>query len=153
MFRGMLAFPYVTAESKVVNIRFRSFRGEERKMLWPTGTHPGPYNLKAVVSDAKTVVICEGETDTLTLAELGIAAVGIPGVHLWKPYYARLFDGARSVIVWGDPDEPGRKFNAEIQKSIPRATAAYMEKDINDTYVQDGFLPIMDAYEKAGGML
>src|SRR5699024_3174950 len=147
----MLSIPYITASNEVVNIRFRNLTDSGPKYLQLPGTPVGPYNLKALTEDASTVVIAEGELDAVTLSALGIAAIGMPGANSWKHHYARLFDGIQNVIVWGDPDDAGRKFNAEIQKSIPRALAAYMEKDINDTYVQDGPMPILEAYSKAGG--
>lgn len=147
----MLSIPYATASGDVVNIRFRNLSDSGPKYLQLPGTPVGPYNLKAVAGTADTVVITEGEFDAVTLAALGIAAIGMPGASSWKHHYARLLDGVSNVIVWGDPDDAGRKFNAEIQKSIPRAMAAYMEKDINDTYVQDGPMPILEAYSKAGG--
>lgn len=148
----MLSIPYQTVGGDVVNIRFRRIDGTDGpKYLQPSGMPTGPYNLKALAGDPRVVVITEGEFEALTLAELGIAAVGMPGVNAWKPYYRHLFDGLDRVIAWGDPDEAGRKFNAEIQKAIPSAMAAYMDKDINDTYTQDGIGPILTAFEKAGG--
>lgn len=152
-YRGMASLPFVSPGGQVTNIRFRQLGGGSPKYLQLAGITPGPYNVRVLAGQAETVVITEGEIEALTLAELGIAAVGIPGVHLWKPFFARLFDGVSNVIVWGDPDDPGRDFNAAIQKSIPRATAAYMEKDINDTYTQDGPMPILEAFSKAGGSL
>lgn len=151
MYRGMLTIPYVSASKQVTNIRFRRLRGEGSKYLWPTGAHLGPYNVRVLTTNVDTVVITEGEIEALTLAELGIAAVGIPGVRNWKHFYARMFDGVQNVIVAGDPDEAGKEFNANVQKSIPRALGMYLEKDINDTYVQDGPMPILEAYSKAGG--
>lgn len=152
-YRGMLSIPYLTASKQVVNIRFRNLSGNGPKYLQMSGTPVGPFNLSALVEDASTVVITEGEFDAITLAGLGIAAIGMPGAQSWKPHYARLFDGVTNVIVWGDPDEAGREFNTKVQKSIPRALAAFMEKDINDTCVQDGPMPILAAFDKAGGSL
>lgn len=149
----MLSIPFISPSGQVTNIRFRNLSNNGPKYLQMAGLTPGPYNVRVLAGQAETVVITEGEIEALTLAELGIAAVGIPGVHLWKPFFARLFDGVNNVIVWGDPDDAGREFNAAIQKSIPRATVAYMEKDINDTYTQDGPMPILEAFSKAGGSL
>lgn len=152
-YRGMLTLPFFAAGGDVVNIRFRRIGPGEPKYLQLAGVTPGPYNLKVLAEDHRTVVVAEGEIEVLTLAELGIPAVGMPGVHTWKSFYRHLFDGIDNVIIWGDPDEAGRKFNAELQKSLPAAGVAYMEKDINDTYTQDGIGPILAAFEKAGGSL
>lgn len=149
-YRGMLAIPYRVASGDVVFFKFRSIRGE--KVYRNTaGAAVPPYNVGAVLRATDSIVIAEGELEVVTLQYLGIPAVGIAGVNLWKPHFARLFDGIPNVIAWGDPDEAGREFNNTVQKAIPRATAAFMKKDINDTLVQDDPTIIFEAFTKAGG--
>ena len=56
------------------------------------------------------------------------------------------------MIVAGDPDEAGQKFNETIMSSIRRATAMHMKADINDTANKPGgFLEIAEAFAKARG--
>lgn len=150
----MLAIPYRVAGGDVVFFKFRRIAdGPGPKYLNTAGAAVPPYNVSAALRATDSIVIAEGELEVVTLQYLGIPAVGIAGVHLWKPHFARLFDGIPNVIVWGDPDEPGREFNATVQKAIPRAVAAHLKKDINDTFVQDGPFDIYTAFEKAGGKL
>lgn len=93
-----------------------------------------------------------GNCDALTLEALGYTAIGMPGANSWKPHYSRALDGFQRVIVAGDPDEAGQKFNETIMSSIRRATAMHMKADINDTANQPGgFLEIAEAFAKAGG--
>src|SRR5690606_4282281 len=149
-YRGMLSIPYHLPDGSVVFFKFRRIvDGPGPKYLNTAGSAVPPYNVGAVLKATHTIVIAEGELEGETLKVLGIPAVGIAGVNLWKPHFARLFDGIPNVIAWGDPDEAGREFNATIQKAIPRATAAYLKRDINDTLVQDGPFDIYAALEKA----
>lgn len=148
---GMISIPYLTMDGECVAIRFRNLTEGGPKYLQPAGSSLSVYNLQAVASTQRTIVITEGEFDCLVLAKLGYAAIGMPGASSWKPSYARLIDGFDKVIAWGDPDDAGRKFNENILDSVRRSTAAYMDVDINDAYKRDMFRSIGDAYQRAGG--
>lgn len=153
-YRGMLAIPYYLPDGSVMAIKFRRMGEGTPKYLNTTGSTVPPYNVGAVETAVDTIVITEGEIEVITLGALGIPAIGIAGANAWKPHYARLVEGIPNVVVFGDPDDAGRKFNEDIQKSVRRAVPAFMEKDINDTYVEDQFfgsLKIREAIEKAGG--
>lgn len=52
--------------------------------------------------------IVEGEPDVLSAYELGVWAVGVPGVNTWQQRYAERFKG-RNVVVCMDCDSPGRE--------------------------------------------
>lgn len=151
---GMLSIPYLTVDREVVSIRFRTIDPEDSrpKYLQPPGSEITIYGMSALARNHKTVIITEGELDCLTLEALGYTAIGMPGANSWKPHYSRALDGFQRVIVAGDPDEAGQKFNETIMSSIRRATAMHMKADINDTANQPGgFLEIAEAFAKAGG--
>lgn len=153
-YRGMLAIPYWLPGGTCMAIKFRRMGDEKPKYLNTTGSTVPPYNVGVVAKATDTIVITEGEIEVITLSAMGIPAIGIAGSNAWKPHYARLIDGIPNVVIFGDPDDAGRKFNEEVQQSIQRAVPAYMERDINDTYVQDGILgaiAIQEAIKKAGG--
>lgn len=150
----MLSIPYLTIDREVVSIRFRTLDPEDGrpKYLQPAGSEITIYNMPALARNHKTVIITEGEFDCLTLEDLGYTAIGMPGANAWKPHYSRALDGFQRVIVAGDPDEAGQKFNETIMSSIRRATAMHMKADINDTANQPGgFLEIGEAFARAGG--
>ena len=153
-YRGMLSIPYLTVDREVINIRFRTIDPEDGrpKYLGLPALDTTPYNMPALARNQKTVIITEGELDCLTLEGLGYTAISIPGSNNWKPHYARALDGFQRVIVAGDPDEAGQKFNETIMSSIRRATAMHLKQDINDTAMQPGgFLEIGAAFDRAGG--
>lgn len=150
----MLSIPYLTIDREVIGIRFRTLDPEDGrpKYLQPAGSETSIYNMPALARNHKTVIITEGECDCLTLEDLGYTAIGMPGANAWKPHYSRALDGFQRVLVAGDPDEAGQKFNETIMSSIRRATAMHMKADINDTANQPGgFLEIGEAFARAGG--
>ena len=153
-YRGMVSLAYLTVDREVINIRFRTIRPDDPrpKYLGLPALETSPYNMPALARNHKTVITCEGELDCLSLEALGYTAIAIPGANNWKPHYARALDGFQKVIVAGDPDEAGQKFNETIMSSIRRATAMHLKQDINDTALQPGgFLEIAEAFARAGG--
>ena len=150
---GRLSIPFFNARGNCVLIRFRDLSGtSSAKYLQMADTRNIPYNAQALVSGARTINVCEGELDALTLSHMGLAAIGITGANGWKAHYRKLLDPFERVVVWGDNDDAGRAFNSTVKASIRQAQPAYMEHDINDTYVNEGELPILSAFAEAGGI-
>jgi DNA primase len=56
---------------------------------------------------AKTVYVCEGDTDTPTLVQAGLAAVGIPGAGALKDEWVEKFSRAEWIYVCADADRAG----------------------------------------------
>jgi len=56
--------------------------------------------------DVQTILLVEGETDSLTLWQAGIPAVGVPGCDSLTVENARLLDGF-NVVLWREPDNGG----------------------------------------------
>lgn len=153
-YRGRLSIPFFNANGDCVLIRFRDLTGTSpAKYLQIADSRNVPYNIPALLSGARTINVCEGELDALTLTALGYAAIGITGANGWKPHYRKLLDPFDRVVVWGDNDDAGRAFNSAVRASDRRAEPAYLESDINDTFVNDGELPILSAFTEAGGIL
>jgi DNA primase len=79
----------------------------------PHGHKPhAPYHWDKV-KDSPWVIICEGEKDVETLAELGLPATTTGSSSSWKAEYAPLFKG-KDVIIFPDKDEPGAKYAQAI---------------------------------------
>ena len=151
---GRLSIPFFNASGDCVLIRFRDLSGSSpAKYLQMADSRNVPYNIPALVSGARTINVCEGELDALTLSAMGLAAIGITGANGWKPHYRKLLDPFERVVVWGDSDDAGRAFNSTVKASVRQAQPAYLENDINDTYVTEGEMPILSAFSEAGGLL
>jgi hypothetical protein len=81
-----------------------------------------PYHLPRLLDAAwcgDTVYVVEGEKDVHAVEAAGAAATCNPmGAGKWRPEYARYFDGAGTVIVVADRDEPGRAHAAQVAASL-----------------------------------
>jgi len=107
------------------------------------GGVPFPYNFDAVLTarhEGKPVFICEGATDTLTLAQAGFNAVGIVGTQGFKPEWVKHFDGLE-VYLATDPDEPGQEAAKKIARTFvdqgrfsPKVIQLPEGQDINDYF-------------------
>lgn len=80
---------------------------------------PCLYNVD-VIGDADRILICEGETDTLTALSHDYAAVGIPGWSHFKPAWVELFR-AKQVFLVLDADRAGDQGVRDIARTFDRA--------------------------------
>lgn len=84
------------------------------------GAVPCLYNVDVLQTDADRVLICEGETDTLTALSHGYAAVGIPGWSHFKPEWAVAFTGKAAYLVL-DADTAGARGVVDVARKFERA--------------------------------
>jgi len=93
-----------------------------------------PFNHQAINQARKlkrTLWICEGEKDTLTMMDAGELAVGIPSATTDKVLDAVSLDGIHKVIIACDNDDAGKKATERILKRFPWALK--IEWDQNKT--------------------
>jgi DNA primase len=109
------------------------------KELSLAGVHsPTPYLGEVLDQAPRRVLVCEGCIDTLSAAQLGYAAVGVPGVTGFREEWFRLFRGVGHVTVLFDDDDPGRRQAVELRARFRlrgvRADAGFPArgKDLND---------------------
>lgn len=166
-YRGMLAIPYLRRSSSgwsVVSLRFgcvtdgctHDYHG---KYNTQAGDPPRMYNTLALQADTDTVVICEGEMDTLSAELSGLRAVGVPGVDSWRPHWRLPFLGYETVFVLADNDIPkpglpgctrckgqckghnwGMEFAKRVAKELPNAKiiSSALGEDVNSEMVRHG---------------
>lgn len=121
--RGRISIPYLTPSGPVA-MRFRAVPGvtDDKPKYWqPEGSVTSVFNVSAFNEADEAIWICEGEADTMTLAQIGLPAVGIPGASAWKDHYRLLFEGYERVIICTDNDDQGagRKFAAKVASQVP----------------------------------
>jgi len=75
---------------------------------------PVPYNVDVLERSPDEVWIAEGCIDTLSLVQMGYAAVGVPGVHGFRDEWLSRFDGVGQTIICFDNDGPGQQAAAEL---------------------------------------
>lgn len=112
---GRLAIPNICASGHVVGIKFRALDNEtEPKYDQPSGQVARLFNLRALNDPRDVVVLTEGELDTVTLTQLGVPAIAVPGASAWKRHHFRLFEGYRKVVLIQDDDTAGNDMAKRI---------------------------------------
>lgn len=148
---GRLAIPYVT-RAGVVDLKFRAMDDAEPKYLCIGGLQGSRlYNVGAFFLDSDVIAITEGELDAVILHwEVGIPAVGCPGVQRWQPHFSRCFAGYEAVYVFADGDQPGRDFAKKVANELLQAMAVNLPNgtDVTDIYLSEG----PDGLKKRAGL-
>ena len=134
-----IAIPYLRPVG-VVEIKYRLVGDDERpKYVNRPGAETKLFNTDAAFQAADSIIITEGELDAIILAQIGLPAIGVPGVNNFKPHFARIFEDFDRVLVYADGDKPGHDFADELQSSLG-ATPVHMPDgmDVNDVYLNGG---------------
>jgi DNA primase len=152
-FTGWLSIPYVSALGIYQCVKFRRLDDAKPKYGQPIGQKLHIYNVADTLSDTSHIAICEGELDAVVLSgEIGIPAVGIPGVAAWKPFYSKLFLGFETVFVIGDNDEkedgtnPGAEFSRRVAGEVLNSQIVQLPSgmDLNEYYLANGQQAVRD---------
>lgn len=96
-----------------VDAQGRNIGATDKKLRFDNtrGKNPIPYNADDLVEARRTgkpVFVCEGATDTLTLAQSGRLVVGVVGTSGFKADWLPSFDGLKVYLAF-DGDDAGRK--------------------------------------------
>ncbi|MFA7602200.1 MAG: CHC2 zinc finger domain-containing protein [Novosphingobium sp.] len=107
---GYLLFPFLEGSAVLYLQARRADNGVEHRWFCPAKLPPPAYNLDALASASRSILICEGVTDVLSAGEMGKDALGLLGAnsHIDPAVVAKL--KRLNVIVIGDADAPGQKF-------------------------------------------
>ena len=104
------------------NVRAIKYRSKKSKEFWyyGEGTPVGKlvYGLDTVIERGiSRVAICEAEIDAMTWQSAGIYAIAIGGARINERQVDQIIaSGVDEIIIAGDNDAQGRKFNEKIQK-------------------------------------
>jgi len=125
---GFIVIPYYQG-GRVVYLKARPPVGKDKaasmdliRFLNTAGSVPCPFNVDGI-ADAYRVLICEGESDTLTALTNGYDAIGIPGWNHFKPEWIGFFRG-KDVFLVMDSDSAGDDGVAAIAKTFDLAGQA-----------------------------
>lgn len=135
-----LSIPYVTADGSVVDIRYRSLSADGPKYLSRPHSKVRLYGVTALLSKSPVMFLTEGEIDCITLGQLGIPAVGVPGASSWQSHWRRLFDDFDTVVAVCDGDQAGKDFGKRVTERIDSAVTVQLPdgQDINSIYTELG---------------
>jgi DNA primase len=117
----MLSIPYTAPNGDTLSIRFRRLQGDGPKYLTAPGDKPRLFNTPAVERYSDIMCITEGEFDTMILSQAGLPAMGVPGAQAWKKEWFLILKPYRTIYIFVDGDDPGRKFGQMIAEKLSNA--------------------------------
>lgn len=115
-----IAFDYLTPGGKVFRTKYRGALSGNRGFSMSKGEGMLPYGLwrlGSMLAEDGRVILCEGETDALTLWHHGFTALGIPGSTQWRDSWAEFIPASSRVFAIIEPDEGGEKFEAALKRA------------------------------------
>lgn len=142
--KTMALFPYLR-DGEYVNGKYRDLQ-DKRGMRQESGAEPCLFGWHLIDPKARTVVICEGEIDAMTLHQVGLAALSVnagAGNHQWIENDWERLERFSDILVCFDNDEPGDKGAEEVIKRLGIERCRRMRagaKDANE-WLQAGATP------------
>lgn len=143
---GRLAIPYIT-DAGPVNMSFRCLRPHKcgevgcPKYLMQEKVSTNLYGVQSVTWAKEWIAVTEGEIDCLTLTQIGIPAVGIPGAKKWEKHWANVFEDFSRVYLFEDGDDAGEELWEAVHHNLNVTTVRVtMEdgEDVNSTFLKRG---------------
>lgn len=151
-----IVFPYLR-DDELVNVKYLKLaRPDGKKQIrLEKDCEPCLFGWQAIPEVSRSVTICEGEIDALSLWQLGFPALSVfagAGSHVWvENEYPRLerFD---EIFICFDRDEPGQKGALELAERLGRERCRLVRlpyKDANECLMQgidaDAIKDVFDA--------
>lgn len=148
-----ITYPYFKRDGDCIGYKAISACRKKDTFFKIIRDQPHLYNQAAIdnaVSNARTtILLAEGEKDTLVLDQAGYDVVGVSGTHGFKKEYAELFKAFEKVIVVFDNDNAGRAGARRIAQWLGSKCYIFdwKRKEVNDGYdVSDHFLQLRDNF-------
>lgn len=138
--RDNILFPFYDDEGELVMVKYRSIR-EKKIGVTEANMRPSLFGWQAVGPRERTVAICEGEIDAMTLHEYGIPALSVPfgggagEKQSWIEHEYDRLDRFDTIFVCMDQDAPGQEAVAAIIDRLGRHRCRIVElphKDANE---------------------
>lgn len=138
-------FPFLR-DGELINAKHRNV-AEKRDMRQEAGAEPCLFGWHLIDPKARTVAICEGEIDAMTLHQAGIPALSVnqgAGNHQWIETEWDRLGRFSEILICFDDDEAGRKGAREVANrlAIERCKLVTFagHKDANEA-LQAGWAP------------
>jgi DNA primase len=124
LYRHRLIIPFLFDRSvygiQARNIDWRSKAEDGAKEIL-IGSPRIPFNTDILTNEIKQVFLTEGAIDCLSLLEIGLSAVGIPGALGFKREWTALFDDVPEVVIAFDRDEAGSTGTRRVVEAFEAA--------------------------------
>lgn len=108
-------FPYLR-DGVFINVKYRNV-AEKKDMRQEGGAEPCLFGWHLIDPKARTVAICEGEIDAMSLHQVGIPALSVnagAGNHQWLENDWERLERFSEILVFFDNDEAGNKGAQEV---------------------------------------
>jgi hypothetical protein len=131
--RKAVRMPYLSPDGTEMAVRIRlslgTGSGEEERFKWRKGSKPCLYGLSRLhlARKAGYVVIVEGESDSHTLWDRGIPALGLPGASVWREQWAEYLQDIPTIYVLIEPDSGGNAVRTWLAASAIRDRVCLVE--------------------------
>ena len=143
----VLVFPFFDENGKLQYVKYRDttfFKGKTyidrdgqqkaaAKEWMEKDCKPILFGMKQCGKDRKRLVICEGQMDSLSVAEAGIGcAVSVPGGmnnFRWIPYCWNWVCEFEEIVVFGDYERDHMTLLEDIRKRFPNKIRYVQEED------------------------
>lgn len=141
---GYTALPWHLPDGRLANVKYRSTTG--KRFFYVKGAtqiRQLVYGI-SVINEQRidTAVICEAEIDAMSWATIGVYGIATGGSHMTRTQADIIKRSSiRKLILGGDNDAQGRRFNAEVERllkgNVELLTINYVEavKDANELLV------------------
>lgn len=154
---GFVAIPWHSPDGKMSNVKYRATEG--KTFFYERNARPIRelvYGADLYNKAHDDLIICEAEIDALSWRVAGYNAVAIGGVAFTQQQadIIRRLPFNR-LIVAGDNDKAGARFNAQVVQALKGRNLAVMQwrncqfKDANDILVNRGEGGLVEAFEDA----
>lgn len=139
-------FPYLR-DGVYVNGKYRN-PADKKGMGQEKDAEPCLFGWHLIDPKARTVVICEGEIDAMTLWQAGVPALSVnagSGNHQWIESDWDRLQRFSEIVISFDHDEAGDKGAMEVMKrlGIDRCKRMKMAAKDANQWLQDGATPAM----------
>lgn len=112
-------FPFLR-DGELVNVKYRNV-AEKKDMRQEGGAEPCLFGWHLIDPKCRTIAICEGEIDAMTLHQCGVPALSVnagAGNHQWIESDWMRLERFSEILVFFDSDEAGEKGAAEVIKRL-----------------------------------
>ena len=116
--------PYYDAAGEYHRSRYRVGLDKGARFIWDkraNGVIPYGLHLREWIKSFGYVIFVEGETDTATLLQHNIPAIGLAGATQFNASVADHFREMPEVYVWQEPDDAGQGLAETVAGFFPAA--------------------------------
>lgn len=117
--KAYAVLPYLR-DGELVNVKYRN-PDDKKDMRQEGGAEPCLFGWHLIEPRARTVAICEGEIDAMTLWQAGIPALSVnagAGNHQWIENDWERLERFSEILVTFDSDEAGEKGAKEVIRRL-----------------------------------